>query len=171
MARLIRLSIVVGVLLVTGVWLGAAGVLAGGNPGRTLAPPFDPYTAPLCGPSLGDVTVSLDPGTYRSYVKTYVRSDSTTRLMFNGYQAVTVTGNGKTLHFNISGPGTIVLNGNTVVALTGTGHGLYIGPPGTTQPGLVLFTGNVVYAVEPSGNAIVASYTGHRTDICALLAA
>ena len=152
-----------------GVWLTAVGVLAGGNPGRVLAPPFPPYTAPLCGAAVGDVTVSLDTDTYRSYVKTYVTNDGLTRLKFNGYQAVTVTGNGKTLHFNISGPGTIVLNGDTVVEVLGTGHGLYIGPPGTTQPGLLLFTGNVVYAVEPSGNAIVASYSGHRTDICALL--
>ena len=142
---------------------------AAGKPGRTLAPSPNPLTAPLCGAALGDVTVTVDADTYRSYVKTYVMSDGTTRLKFNGYQAATVTGNGKTLHFNISGPGTIVLNGDTVVALTGAGHGLYIGPPGTTQPGLLLFTGNVVYAVESSGNAIVASYTGHRTDICDLL--
>jgi hypothetical protein len=150
-------------------WLGATSAFAGGNPGRTLAPPPAPFTAPLCGAALGDVTVAIDPNTFRAYVKTYVMSDGTTRLKFNGYQAATVTGNGKTLHFNISGPGTIVLNGDTVVALLGTGHGLYIGPPGTTQPGLLLFTGNVVYAVESSGNAIVVSYTGHRTDICGLL--
>jgi hypothetical protein len=160
-----------GIALVSSafVWLGSAAAFAAGNPDRTPAPPFAPYTALLCGAGVGDVTVSLDADTYRSYVKTYVTSDGTTRLKFNGYQAATVTGNGKTLHFNISGPGTIVLNGDTVVAVTGTGHGLYIGPPGTTQPGLLLFTGNVVYAVESSGNAIVASYTGHRTDICALL--
>src|SRR2546430_727816 len=153
------------------VWLGSAPALAGGNPDRTLAPPFAPYTAPLCGAGVGDVTVSLDTDTYRSYVKTYVMSDGTTRLKFNGYQAVTVTGNGKALHFNISGPGTVVLSGDTVIAVIGSGHGLYIGPPGTTQPGLLLFTGNVVYTVESTGNAIVASYAGHRTDICALLGA
>ena len=100
--------------------------------------------------------------------KTYTMSDGTTRLKFNGFQAATVQGNGKTLHFNISGPGTIFINGD-MVALVGTGHGLYIGPPGTTQPGVRLYTGKVEYAVEPSGNAIVTSYTGRVTDICALL--
>jgi hypothetical protein len=33
-----------------------------------------------------------------------------------------------------------------------------------------LYTGNVVYALEPSGNAIVVSSTGHVTDVCKLLA-
>ena len=37
------------------------------------------------------------------------------------------------------------------------------------RQGLRLYTGKVVYAVEPSGNAIVTSYTGRVTDICALL--
>jgi len=150
------------------VWLGSATALAGGNPDRTLAPPPPPYTAPLCGSASGDVTVSVDADTYRSYVKTYTMSDGSTRLKFNGFQAATVQGNGKTLHFNISGPGTIFINGN-MLAIVGTGHGIYIGPPGTTQPGLRLYTGQVVYAVEPSGNAIVTSYTGRVTDICALL--
>ena len=150
------------------LWLGSLTAVAGGNPGRVLAPPPAPFTAPLCGAALGDVTVAVDPDTYRSYVKTYVMSDGSTRLKFNGFQAATVQGNGKTLHFNISGPGTIFINGN-MLAIAGTGHGIYIGPPGTTQPGLRLYTGKVVYAVEPSGNAIVTSYTGRVTDICALL--
>ncbi len=151
------------------VLASSSAVAAGGNPGRTLAPPPDPYTALLCGAAVGDVTVSVDLDTYRSYVKTYTMSDGSVRLKFNGFQAATVQGNGKTLHFNISGPGTVLINGNTLVALIGTGHGLYIGPPGTTQPGLFLYTGQVVFAVEPSGNAIVVSHTGNVTDICALL--
>src|SRR5438094_5325230 len=138
-------------------WLTSAPALAGGNPGRTLAPPLGPYTAPLCG-AAGDVTVSTDPYTFREYVKTYTMSDGTTRLKYNGFLAATVQGNGKTLHFNIGGPGTVWINGDTV-ALEGNGHSLYIGPPGTTQPGLRLYTGKVVYAVEPSGNAIVTSHT------------
>ncbi len=56
-----------------------------------------------------------------------------------------------------------------LLTLSSAGHGIYIGPPGTTEPGLRLYTGKVVYAVEPSGNAIVTSYTGRVTDICALL--
>lgn len=169
MPRLKRTLVALITLSAALLWVGSGTAFAGGNPGRVLAPPPPAFTAPFCGAALGDVTVAVDPDTYRAYVKTYVMSDGTTRLKFNGYQAATVTGNGKTLHFNISGPGTIVLNGNAVVAVIGTGHGIYIGPPGTTQPGLLLFTGNVVYAVEPSGNAIVVSYTGHRTDICDLL--
>src|SRR2546430_4522759 len=149
-------------------WVGSVAALAGGNPGRCLVPPPDPYTAPVCGPAIGDVTFTVDPDTFRSYVKTYTMSDGTTRLKFNGFQAATVQGNGKTLHFNISGPGTVWINGDTL-ALVGNGHSLYIGPPGTTQPGLRLYTGKVVFEVEPSGNAIVSSYSGHVTDICALL--
>jgi hypothetical protein len=149
-------------------WLGTTSALAAGNPDRTLAPPPAPYTAPLCGAAPGNVTLTIDPDTYRSYVKTYTMSDGTTRLKFNGFQAATVQGNGKTLHFNISGPGTILIHG-AMLAVVGNGHSLYIGPPGTTQPGLRLFTGRVVFEIEPSGNAIVSSYTGHVTDICTLL--
>src|SRR5439155_6141985 len=43
------------------LWLGSLTAVAGGNPGRVLAPPPAPFTAPLCGAALGDVTVAVDP--------------------------------------------------------------------------------------------------------------
>src|SRR5204862_2372127 len=133
-----------------------------------VAAPTCPHPTPVGRSELGNVSGTVQPAPYRSYVKTYTMRDGQTRLKFNGFQAATVQGNGKTLHFNISGPGTVFINGD-MLALVGTGHGIYIGPPGTTQPGLRLYTGKVEYAVEPSGNAIVTSYTGRVTDICTLL--
>jgi hypothetical protein len=168
MGRLLRLTCATGLFL-AGFWLSAAPVLAAGNPGRTPAQAPDPFTAPFCGTAVGDVTITIDKDTFNAYVKTYTMQDGSTRLKINGFQAAIVQGNGKTLHLNISGPGTEVINGDSV-GIFGTGHGLYIGPPGTTQPGIRLYTGNVVYALEPSGNAIVVSSTGHVTDVCKLLA-
>jgi len=143
---------------------------AGGNPGRVPALPIPaPYTAALCGADLGDVTVSVDVATYNEYVKVFNFKDGSTRVQFNGYLAETVVGNGKTLHFNASGPGAIFTAPDGTFYLVTEGHLFYTGPPGTTQPGLFLYAGRAVLEVEPSGNAIVASYTGHRTDVCALL--
>jgi len=95
------------------VLASSSAVAAGGNPGRTLAPPPDPYTALLCGAAVGDVTVSVDLDTYRSYVKTYTMSDGSVRLKFNGFQAATVQGNGKTLDLVARRSRSVLCNGST----------------------------------------------------------
>jgi hypothetical protein len=158
------------------VWLSSAPALAAGNPGRQPNLPLPmPFTQAMCGPAIGDVTVSVDPATFRSYVKTFTLQDGTTKIEFNGYARQIVQGNGKTLSFNVSGPGYFLVaqNGDFVTAV-GQGHGFYTGPLGSPQPGLKLYTGLVVYAmvvVDPYGPIfVVASSTGHVTDVCAMLA-
>jgi len=148
-------------------------VLAGGNPGRTPNLPLpDPYTAAMCGTDIGDVTVSVDAATFNEYIKVFTYKDGSTRLQFNGYLAQTVVGNGKTLHFNASGPGAIFLTPDNIISRIVTqGHLFYIGPPGSPQQGLFLYTGRTVLVVLPDGIAVVSSYSGNRTDVCALLAA
>src|SRR5690349_17965123 len=86
------------------LWLGATGAQAGGNPGRLPNLPLpSPFTQPLCGPAIGDVTVSVDPTTYREYFKTFTLADGNIKVEFNGYLTEIVQGNGKTLAFNASG--------------------------------------------------------------------
>jgi hypothetical protein len=152
------------------LWLGTGTASAIGKPDKEPAALPAPYTAPLCGAAIGDVTFTVDADTFRAKTIVFTLADGSVKIEFTGYQAATVTGNGKTLHLNISGPGYIKLAPDgTPTAVVAQGHLLYIGPPGTTQPGLRLYTGNTVLAVEPSGNAIVTSYSGHVTDICMLL--
>ncbi len=155
------------------VWFGSAGVEAGDNRQSNSLPP--PFTQPMCGPGIGDVTVSIDPATFRSFIKTFTLQDGTTKIQFNGFASQIVQGNGKTLSFNVSGPGYFLVapNGDFVTSV-GQGHGFYIGPVGSPQEGLKLYTGLVVYAitvVDPYGPIfVVASSTGHVTDVCAMLA-
>jgi hypothetical protein len=172
-ARLNRLLCVVGLGLMW-VLLAANGVLAGGNPGRVPNLPLPPpFTQPMCGPGLGDITVSIDPNTYRSYVKTFTFKDGTTKIQFNGYARQVVQGNGKTLQFNVSGPGAFFIAPDGSFTAVGQGHLFYIGPVDTPQQGLFLYTGTNTLAVIDTATYgpifVVSSYTGHKTDVCALL--
>jgi hypothetical protein len=158
------------------IWISSAPALAAGNPGRQPNTPLPaPFTQAMCGPAIGDVTVSVDPATFRSFVKTFTLQDGNIKIQFNGFAREIVQGNGKTLSFNVSGPGYFLVTplGGFVTAV-GQGHGFYTGPVGSPQPGLKLYTGLVVYAmvvVDPYGPIfVVASSTGHVTDVCAMLA-
>ncbi len=75
----------------------------------------------------------------------------------------TITGNGKTITINASGPGSITIfpDGNVVEVLEG--HTIYFNTP---DKGIFLFDGLVV--VDTSSGTI-ASHNGHVTDVCALL--
>jgi hypothetical protein len=159
------------------VWLGSAPALAAGNPDRQPNLPLPPpFTQPMCGPGIGDVTVSIDPNTFRATFMTFTQRDGTTKIEFTGYAEQIVQGNGKTLKFNVSGPGAILINADgSIAAAVFGGENFYIGPVGTPQQGLALYSGHVSYAIIDTAAYgpifVVSSFTGHSTDVCALLAA
>jgi len=158
------------------VWLGSTAAGAAGNPGRTPNLPLPPpFTQAMCGPALGDITVSIDPTTFRSYTKTFTLKDGTTKVEFNGYARQIVEGNGKTLMFNVSGPGAFLIAPDGSFSSVGEGHLFYIGPVDTPQQGLFMYTGHTVLSVINTTAYgpifVVSSSTGHKTDVCALLAA
>jgi hypothetical protein len=171
----IKRVLAVASLVSAAVWLGSAPALAGGNPNRQPNLPLPPpFTQALCDPAIGDVTVSVDPSTFRSYFKTFTLRDGTTKVQFNGYAREIVQGNGKTLELNVSGPGAFYITPDGAFSAVGEGHLFYIGPVGTPQKGLFMYTGKTV--LTPINTAdygtifVVSSYTGNKTDVCALLA-
>ena len=76
---------------------------------------------------------------------------------------VAVISSQKTLMFNASGPGTVILAADqSLVSVNGRGQVFFI----TNNGGLFLINGLALF--DASGNLV--SVTGHVTDICALLA-
>jgi len=157
-------------------WLGSAPALASSNPhDRQLQQLPPPFTQPMCGPAIGDVTISIDPNTFRAATKTFTLKDGTTKIQFNGYARQIVQGNGKTLELNVSGPGAFfIAPGGAFITVIAEGHLFYIGPVGTPQQGLTMYTGHTVLATIDTAVygtiVVVSSFTGHKTDICAQLA-
>jgi hypothetical protein len=159
-----RRALIVAVLSAGALYVGSAGVLAAGNPGRTPLPTPPDVVGLLCGPSVGTVVAHISVN--REYIKTFTNTNGTLRFGINGYAQSTVTANGKTLAFNTSGPATVTVNPDgTTVSNIGEGHAFIIGPTGPNT-GILLVTGRIT--VDPAtGNVIVLS--GHVTDVCALL--
>jgi hypothetical protein len=107
--------------------------------------------------------------------------DGSTVVTFRGFGSATVTNmnSGKTLTFNISGPGSVTIFPNVPPA---TGNAFEIdakGPnllyttvansfPGVPQ--LAYTTGHVRVHVEASGITDSYELSGHSTDVCPLLA-
>jgi hypothetical protein len=156
-------------------WLGSAPALASNNPhDRQLQPLPGPFTQPMCGPAIGDVTVSIDPNSFRATTMTFTLENGTTKIEFTGFARQIVQGNGKTLELNVSGPGALFIPLDGAPVLVGEGHLFYIGPVGTPQQGLFMYTGLTTLGlieVAPYGTiAVVTGFTGHKTDVCALLA-
>ena len=139
----------------------SVGASASGNPDRQLFPPPPDLVGPLCGAAMGTIIahVSVD----REYIKTYVSSNGTTKYEVNGTQIDTITGNGKTVTINASGPGSITIFPDGKVVQVLQGHTSYFNTP---DKGIFLFDGLVV--VDTS-NGTIAGHNGHVTDVCALL--
>jgi hypothetical protein len=153
-------------LLSAGVALGA------GNPGRTLVLPLpDALVGEFCGPELGEVTIAIDPDTYRAYVQQFTFADGTIKFQFNGWQGYTVEGNGTSIDINASGPGNLIFYPDGSVSATGQGHLLFTGPVGTSQQGIWLYTGKTTLDIVSNPYALVSGSDGHVTDLCAVLAA
>ncbi len=155
--RRLFVSAAVSFALVLG---GCMAVSAAGNPGRVPLPTGD-LSGPFCGDAIG--TVLLHAAINNEYLKTFTLQDGTVKLQVNGRFVTTVTGNGKTLTFNSSGPGAFYFRPDGSVIQTGLGRVLFIGAHGE---GIWLYTGNLV--VDPL-TGLLLSHSGGSTDICALL--
>jgi hypothetical protein len=139
--------------------LASVSVLAAGNPGRQLIPPVpDEYVQCPSG------IVALVHNTIeKEYIKTFTQQDGTLRYEINGQLVVEVSGNGKTLTINASGPGTIIVRpgGLTTIALQGRTLSIPM-----AANAIRLYTGLVVF--DPVTGTVV-SHNGTMTDVCALL--
>lgn len=160
-----RRAPIVVLLSMVAVSMTPVSVLAGGTP----VPPPPTVQGNFCG-DLGLITVSADVGSWNATMKVFTSRDGTVLLLFTGHQRVIVQGNGKTLTFDASGPGRVTIYLDGTVSVAGTGHLIYIGPPGTPQPGIFLYSGVTVIDTSDPTNATVSSYHGNKLDVCALLA-
>src|SRR5690349_9246953 len=117
------------------VLAGSLAATAAGNPGRA---PF-PAGGPLdinCGGIHAVATITFD----KEFAKTFTLADGTVKVMVEGRQLVAVTGNGKVLTFNASGPGAIYLRPDSVTVVL-EGRTFYIAPG---LDGMWMYTGNLV---------------------------
>jgi hypothetical protein len=139
--------------------LASVSVLAAGNPDRQLIPPVpDEYvTCPSGIVALVHNTIE------KEYIKTFTEQDGTLRYAINGRLVVAVTGNGKTLTFNASGPGTIIVRPDGTASIVT--EGLTFSIPRAANA-IWLFTGRVVF---DANTGTIVSHEGMTTDVCALL--
>ena len=85
---------------------------------------------------------------------------------------VTNTVTGKTLRFNVSGPGTLTTFQDGAFALDVTGHNLLwttVANSFRGVPQLAFTTGHVRVSVEASGLTTGYKLNGKSTDVCAAL--
>ena len=140
------------------VLVGSVGVSAAGNPGRVPAPPGAPLPIDCSGvPTVATITFD------KEFAKTYTLADGTVKVMIEGRQLVSVSGNGKVLNFNASGPAAIYSRPDGSVTVVLQGHTFYT--PFTLE-GMWLYTG--LLTVD-GATGLVTSHDGHVTDICALI--
>ena len=152
-----RRALIVVVVSAAALYLTSGGGLAAGNPGRVPNPVGD-LSGTFCGqPILLHVVVNQE------FVKSFATKDGGTRLEIDGRLVVAVINSQKTLMFNASGPGTVILAADqSLVSVNGRGQVFLI----TNNGGLFLINGLALF--DASGNLV--SVNGHVTDICALLA-
>ena len=144
-------------LALASVWLGALGVSAAGNPGRTPLPAGGPLDI-NCGGIHAVASITFD----KEFAKTFTLADGTVKVMVEGRQLVAVTGNGKVLTFNASGPAAIYLRPDSVTVVL-EGRTFYIAPG---LDGMWMYTGNLVV---DGTTGLITSHDGHVTDVCAML--
>ncbi len=139
------------------VLAGSLAATAAGNPGRAPLPAGGPLDV-NCGGIHAVVSITFD----KEFAKTFTLADGTVKVMVEGRQLVAVTGNGKVLTFNASGPAAIYLRPDSVTVVL-EGRSFYIAPG---LDGMWLYTGNLVV---DGTTGLITSHDGHVTDICALL--
>ena len=105
----------------------------------------------------------------------------------NGVRTQKITGNaqatvtnqspgGKSVEYNISGPGTVVTNPDGSFSVDAHGPNLFWTPkvPGTPGdsrfPTISYTTGHLTFAVDSAGNTNPYNLAGRQTDVCAVLA-
>src|SRR5512132_54189 len=111
-------------------------------------------------------------------ISTTTASDGTTTLKITGHAQVTVTNQttGKSVSYNISGPGTIVIYPDGAFSIDAAGPNLLWTLPENSFPGVPTIsytTGHVTVFVDASGQTTSYRLAGgaRQTDVCAVLAA
>jgi hypothetical protein len=146
-------------LAASAVCLASVSVLAAGNPGRELIPPV-PDAFVTCPSGIAAVVHNTIE---KEYIKTFTQQDGTLRYGINGRLVVEVTGNRKTLTFNASGPGAIIVRPDGTASIVT--EGLTFSIPRANNA-IWLFTGRVVF---DAATGTILSHSGSTTDVCALL--
>jgi hypothetical protein len=102
-----------------------------------------------------------------------VRPGGNGTTIVTGKATATVTANGKTLSYNVSGPAKITNNPDGSFSATAGGPNLLYTTVANSYPGvppLAYSTGRVQFTVAASGKTTSYSLNGARTDVCAALA-
>lgn len=93
---------------------------------------------------------------------------------FTGRGSATVTNDltGKSLTYNVSGPGTVTTTPDGGFAVEAGGTNLFWTTVANSYPGvpqLAYTTGHLLFAVNGAGDTTSYSLSGHTTDVCAAL--
>jgi hypothetical protein len=144
------------------------------------AGPRVPLTAPnatLTGYCKG-FDVSVEFTIYNQYIiRQSTASDGTTTYQIAGTAKATVTNlsTGKSVSYNVSGPGTLVIYPDGSFTIDAAGPNLLWTLPENSYPGVPAIsytTGHVTLAVAASGQTTSYNLAGgaRQTDVCAVLA-
>ena len=101
--------------------------------------------------------------------------DGSTEIRATGNARATVTNvsTGKSLRYNVNGPGTTTVHPNGAFESDYTGPNLFFTTVANSHPGvpqLAFTTGHVRFSVAASGLTTSYRLNGHSTDVCAALA-
>jgi hypothetical protein len=144
------------------------------NPGREPIPLPEPFTLPA-GQYCSGFDVLVTYTRMNEYVTTIDNPDGSTTIYVTGNAAATVqnTTTGKTLSFNISGPGTETFYSDGSLTANVGGPNLFYTTQTNSYPGvppIIYTTGHVTFSVAASGITTSFHNSGHLTDVCAALA-
>jgi hypothetical protein len=158
-----------------------AGLVALASPAQAVPPqaePGEPFTLPgtdTAGASgFCEFPVEIVQAAIKPPVETEL-PDGSTLVTFRGFGSATVTNltTGKTLKFNISGPGSVTIFPDNSFAIDAGGPNLLYTTVANSFPGvpqLAYTTGHVKVFVEASGLTTEYTLNGKSTDVCAELA-
>jgi hypothetical protein len=165
-----------------------AGLFAFAGPAQAAPPQAQPFTMPLPGTitsvpelpaaGLADGYCSfpvLVEAVTNQHAKDTTGPTGPTATHFAGFGSATVTrlDTGKTLKFNISGPGTLTNNGIPPFTLDLAGPNLLWTTVENSQPAgvpqLAYTTGHVQVSVDENGQTTSYKLNGRSTDVCAAL--
>jgi hypothetical protein len=139
--------------------------------GWTLNSSPPPYVDGVCPFRVDLTTLNND-----EYVNTESEPDGTVVQHFTGSLKVAASNDvtGKTLDYNISGPGTITTSPDGSQFVDGGGVSLWPFPPAAQPqfnlPGLAYIQGHFTISFDPNGNVVGFTHEGATiTDVCAAL--
>jgi hypothetical protein len=154
------------------------GLLAATAPAQAAPLPTKPQTVELPGTDTADtdgfcsfpVTIEIFSG---EKVTETTRPDGATVFRFTGHAKAVVSGNGESITYNVSGPGTQTVFPDGSYTIDAAGPDLFFTSVEDSQPAGVLqlayTTGRVRFAVDANGQTTRYRLNGNSTDVCAKL--